>query len=373
MGHPSKRARRSSLLIFAVLALGCGDRAPTAPDPHYVAPDAALAKGGKPGGPGGGGETADPVVASVDPSSGTQDTTLDVEVSGDNFVDGSTVEFELAGEPATGVITNHTTFVSPKRLVANITIAADAAEDLYDVAVKTPPGRKGVGLELFEIVRKGSPNAPLMSVRLNSPQADPDLRVFDDGGGDYVGAAEGTVVEVARQFRFVPNEGSSKGRFSGGRTLCLRFLAAEETTGAGIPTVLEPDLDADGVVCATGDLRTLWHSNDDLGLEAMVPGETMQAGARFVWADPKGQDEFRLEFFCFGMLQTPGGAEACVDLTDVTLVQDDETGKTWQMRFDATLNAGLSTRKVKSTTNTWTPIAAFSMPFELTVRVAAVS
>jgi len=369
MRNPKNRGTWPPLLIVAMLALGCGESSTTAPGLEQLAPASRLAKGGKPGG--GGGGTADPVVAAVDPTSATQDTTLDVEVSGDNFVDGSVVELELDGQPAFGVLTNRTTFVSPKRLIANITIAADAAEDIYDVAVKTPPGRKGVGLELFAIVRQGNPHAPLMSVRFVSPQANSAVRVFDDGGGDYVGAVEGTVIEVARQFRFVPNDGNTGGgKFAGSRTLCLRFLAAEETTGTGIPGVLAPDLDHNGVVCATGDLRTIWHSNEDLGLEAMALGETMQAGTRFVWTDPKRQDEFRLEFFCFGMRQTPGGTEACTDLTDVTMTADDDTDKAWRFRFDPTLHAGLSTRKVRDATGIWTPIAAFHMPFELTVRMA---
>ena len=41
--------------------------------------------------------------------------------------------------------------MSAKQLVANITIATDALADLYDVAVTTSAGRKGIGTELFTV------------------------------------------------------------------------------------------------------------------------------------------------------------------------------------------------------------------------------
>ncbi len=58
---------------------------------------------------------------------------------------------ELDGVVSPKVKTNSTRFVNKTTLVASITIAADAAPDLYDVAVTTSRGKRGIGIELFEI------------------------------------------------------------------------------------------------------------------------------------------------------------------------------------------------------------------------------
>lgn len=108
-------------------------------------PGLSAAQGGKPSGGG------DPTVEDTDPGSAPQDTTLDVRVFGSNFDDGSKVAFLLDGKTTTKVVTNSTRFVSGSELVANITIAADAQPDFYDVQVTTTRGKKGVGIELFEI------------------------------------------------------------------------------------------------------------------------------------------------------------------------------------------------------------------------------
>jgi probable HAF family extracellular repeat protein len=95
--------------------------------------------------------TSNPTVTSTDPVGGKQGMTLDVQVIGSGFDNGSRADFLLNGQATTTVKTNSTRYVSSKQLVANITIATDALTDLYDVAVTTSRGRKGIGTELFTI------------------------------------------------------------------------------------------------------------------------------------------------------------------------------------------------------------------------------
>ena len=51
----------------------------------------------------------------------------------------------------TKVRTNSMTFVSSRELIANVTIEADAALALYDVEVLAKGGKKGIGIEIFEV------------------------------------------------------------------------------------------------------------------------------------------------------------------------------------------------------------------------------
>ena len=92
---------------------------------------------------------------STNPRSAPRGTTLNVRVLGSGYVLGSRAVWALNGDTAfatTKVKTNATTFVSSTELSANITIQADATIDLYDVMVITPTGKKGIGIELFEVL-----------------------------------------------------------------------------------------------------------------------------------------------------------------------------------------------------------------------------
>ena len=99
--------------MVAGLLTGCSDRQPTSPE----ASGATMARGG-------GNGSSDPTVNSVDPDSATQDTTLDVSVFGSGFDKGSRVSFERGGQAAEKIRTNFTTFVTSKKVIANISIAA---------------------------------------------------------------------------------------------------------------------------------------------------------------------------------------------------------------------------------------------------------
>ncbi|HET6363064.1 MAG TPA: hypothetical protein VFH11_13570 [Gemmatimonadota bacterium] len=95
--------------------------------------------------------TGDPTVTATVPNTAPQDTTLDVQVSGSGFDRGSRVDLALDGVVSSSMKTNSTRFVNKTRLVANITIAADAEVALYDVIVTTTKGKRGIGIELFAV------------------------------------------------------------------------------------------------------------------------------------------------------------------------------------------------------------------------------
>ena len=185
--HARVRSRgrpRFSPLVFllsmaAVWSAACSSDAPTSVDGI----DAQAAKGGisgggggKPGGGGGGKPSGDPTVKATDPVSAPQDTTLDVRVLGSGFDDGSVARFLLNGVAVADVRTNSTRFVTSKELVANVTIAADAVTEFYDVEVTTLRGKRGVGIELFEVTAT--------PVELNglSPRAAVEARAINDAG-----------------------------------------------------------------------------------------------------------------------------------------------------------------------------------------------
>ena len=149
--------RRAVVVCALGLAIACAEQEPTQPSIR-----AAAAAGG-----GGGG----PTVTATDPDSATQDTTLDVVVSGSGFDQGSQAQWAIAGVPSAVIRTNSTRFVTPKQLIANITIAAGADTGLYDVMVTTSTGKKGIGSELFTVRKKG-----------DTEPADPEIGYVDDVG-----------------------------------------------------------------------------------------------------------------------------------------------------------------------------------------------
>ena len=172
------------LTVMLTGIVSCTDSQPVEP----VIADALAAKGGTPGPPsdGGGGDgggddgSTDLTVNDTDPESAPQDTTLDVRVFGTGFDSGSKVSFLLDGQTVKEVKTNSTTFVHGEELISNITITADAVPELYDVQVTTSKGKKGVGIELFEVV---GPTTDLASATQDSGPG-----LYEDGNGFYIGA-----------------------------------------------------------------------------------------------------------------------------------------------------------------------------------------
>ena len=152
-------------MLAAGAVAACADGLPTRPDINAAA-----------GGNGG------PAVVAADPSSASQDTTLDVIVSGSGFDAGSQAQWAIAGVPASKVLTNSTRFVNSKRLIANITIALDADTVRYDVIVTTTAGKKGIGTELFQVFTKGHDLGPFVSVTFADGAGD---NIISDGRGAY--------------------------------------------------------------------------------------------------------------------------------------------------------------------------------------------
>lgn len=90
-------------------------------------------------------------VTSASPPFGDQGSTVNVHVFGSGFTAGAQATWLLHGVADAHVHTNSTTFISSSELVANITIASDAALDFWDVQVSLSSGKNGVGSECFEV------------------------------------------------------------------------------------------------------------------------------------------------------------------------------------------------------------------------------
>lgn len=139
---PLTHSTGAALIALATFTVSCreGDE-PTAPQVQAATGGPTTIAGGP-----------TTTVSSVVPDSSKRGVNLDITVNGSGFDQGSVVGLERQGVPAAGITTNATTFVTPRKLVANITIAADADTGKYDVAVTTSRGRKGVGIELFAVL-----------------------------------------------------------------------------------------------------------------------------------------------------------------------------------------------------------------------------
>jgi hypothetical protein len=100
----------------------------------------------------------DMTVSATVPDSATQDTTLDVTISGSGFVSGTSATWALIGvaDPSQ-VKTNRTTYVSSRKIIANITISATATIAKWDVVVTAAGKKGGIGSEAFAIKAKKVP------------------------------------------------------------------------------------------------------------------------------------------------------------------------------------------------------------------------
>jgi len=97
-------------------------------------------------------------VNSTSPSAAPQGTTnLDVTINGNGFKKGATAQWFVTGTTNPGGVTvNSTSFRSSSQLIANITVAGDAAISGFDVQVASA-GRTGKGTDLFAVTAKGTP------------------------------------------------------------------------------------------------------------------------------------------------------------------------------------------------------------------------
>jgi len=144
VGLSNRWIGRATLLGLTTWGLACGETS-TQPTIDSIVIQAAR---------GGGGSGPKVKVNSTDPTGAPQDTRLDVTVFGSGFDMTSQVEFLLNRKSTNDIKTNSTKLVDENEVLADITIAADAVVDLFDVKVTAAGGRKrGIGIELFEVSR----------------------------------------------------------------------------------------------------------------------------------------------------------------------------------------------------------------------------
>jgi hypothetical protein len=100
--------------------------------------------------------TSDVIVSAAKPDSATQDTTLDVTISGSGFTSDMIATWSRAGvaDPAQ-VRTNSTRFVSSRTVIANITISATATTGQWDIELNSK-SKGGIGTELFNVKLRGN-------------------------------------------------------------------------------------------------------------------------------------------------------------------------------------------------------------------------
>ena len=133
-------AGRTVWTLAALTMVGLSCTTPRSTEPDFGEPASARSGG------------TSPTVTSVDPPEAPQSTTLDVRVLGSNYDQGSRVDFARAGVIEPKLHVNSTTYLSATELVANVSIALDAAPVSYDVVVTSSRGKKGIGTERFAVV-----------------------------------------------------------------------------------------------------------------------------------------------------------------------------------------------------------------------------
>ena len=188
-----RRTMNTSALLACVIWLGCAD------DPVSVDGVALFAKGG-----GGAGVSVD----ATNPTTANQGTVgLDVHVFGSGFEPGSDVTFLLDRKATGDISTNSTTFVDSTEVIANIAVAATAEPELFDVRLETPRGRKGIGIELLQVI------GTHCSVEFDLV-IDESKRLHSDDRGKYENGVDKVIVGTGTQgdgFRFAtPGKGNKK-------------------------------------------------------------------------------------------------------------------------------------------------------------------
>ena len=149
-------------LVSLTCLVACRDEGPTSLQSSgqpYAAARAAAA----------GGVT----VTATNPPQASQDTSVDVTISGSGFARGARAAWSLAGD-TTQVHVKSTRYVSSTQLVASVVVPLSAPVASYDVVVMLSDGKKGVGAELFAVTEKD----PMTTFRV---ETDPSLGLRGDG------------------------------------------------------------------------------------------------------------------------------------------------------------------------------------------------
>jgi hypothetical protein len=96
--------------------------------------------------------SSSPTVSGASPAWGYQGTAnLNVTINGSGFDKGTKASWNLNGAPYAKITVNNTSYISSSQLVANISIAADAAINNYDVVVTTSTSKQGIGSDCFAV------------------------------------------------------------------------------------------------------------------------------------------------------------------------------------------------------------------------------
>ena len=307
----------AALFVALIACASCTDRSPTPPPINADA------------GAGGG-----PTVSATDPDSATQDTTLDVVVTGTNFDAGSAAQWAIDGVPSPKVHTNSTRFVNSRRLVANITIAADADTALYDVMVTTATGKKGIGTELFAVKRKAT-DTPIVATYRDA--ASDGVRSDGAAYADGLDGVSALILSIGN-YRVAALNGTST------RLFCLDFHG--QSTGG-----LLPDAFCDHGYQTTGspDISGGWL--------ALAPGASMTTQSQVTWVMNGSNWFLRFGWDC-------NQAKVPAQRAVVTRSAD---GATWTLE-SASGNAFLCRSAVKGK-----PGSAFAasvvMPFSVSVQL----
>ena len=95
---------------------------------------------------------ASPTVTGASPSYTYQGTaSLNVTINGSGFDPGTKASWYLNGLPYPKITVNGTSYVSSTQLVANISVASDAAIDSYDIVVTASTTKQGIGSDCFVV------------------------------------------------------------------------------------------------------------------------------------------------------------------------------------------------------------------------------
>jgi hypothetical protein len=177
--------------VLVVASSSCGREPVTEPTARAVPASAAAAR-----------TSTALSVTSASPPFGDRGSTVDVHIFGSGFTSGAKATWLLHGVADDHVHTNSTTFVSASELVANITIAGDAAVDFWDVQVSLLSGKNGVGSECFEVTTAealgttgGDVNVYGISEQLQVVGYASSAFVWDDGAG-MVDLGSGQVMAI---------------------------------------------------------------------------------------------------------------------------------------------------------------------------------
>ena len=276
---------RLALTVLAALGLGCMDSRSTEPSTA----DPAFAKAGG---------ASDPTVESADPATAPQDTTLDVHVFGSNYDGGSRVDFSRGGVVDPKLQVNSTTFRSSRELVANVTVAPDAATVSYDIVVTKSTGKKGIGTEKFAVLVQGE--------MLSSPSGQSWATSVSENGlvSGYVmgmcGTVQGAVLwDQQGQLTVLPGLPGTCGSFA--RDVNSSGVAVGRAYGSNSSESVDVRWLPSGGTYQAESLPRLPDGSLSLAYRINEAGLIVAANAAAVWSETTG----------WQMLPRPSGATTC--------------------------------------------------------------